>query len=91
MYDETLKNKTAEEIYDQIINELRKYSKLSTLRGYGKGDIIGGSPKFKNQASLDDFYKSALQNGLEYHNGQQKRGCIPEGLIEGIRALSCLR
>ena len=87
LYDETLKNKSAEEIYDQIVNDLRKYSKLATLRGYGKGDIIGGTPKFKDQVSLDDFYKSALQSGLEYQT-QYGRGYIPEGLIEEIRALA---
>jgi len=34
---------SAEEIYDRIVLDLKKYSKLNTLRGYGKGDIIGGN------------------------------------------------
>ena len=36
---------------------------------------------------MDDFYKSALQNGLEYHN-ETGRGYIPAGLVEEIRALA---
>ena len=90
LFDEDLKNMSAEEIYDKIISDLRKYSKLQTLRGWGKGDIIDDAAKnFKNdsQTSLDDFYKSALQNGLEYHL-ETKRGLIPAGLIEEIRALA---
>lgn len=90
LYDEDLKNMSAEEIYDKIIGDLKKYSKLQTLRGWGKGDIISEQPKtFSNkpQTSLDDFYKSALQNGLEYHM-ENKRGLVPAGLIEEIRALA---
>ena len=66
------------------------FPELQTLRGCGKGDIIDDEAKnFKNnsQTSLDDFYKSALQNGLEYHL-ETKRGLIPAGLIEEIRALA---
>lgn len=90
LYDETLKNQSAEEIYDRIINDFKKFAKLETLRGYRKGDIISEEPKhFKNhnQTSLDEFYKSALQNGLEYHS-EGGRGFIPAGLIEEIRALA---
>ena len=90
LYDETLKNMSAEEIYDRIVNDLRKFSKCQTLRGYGKGDIISSAPKgFKTgeQVSLDDFYRSALQNGLEYHT-ENSRGFVPAGLIEEIRALA---
>lgn len=90
LYDEELKNMSAEEIYDKIIGDLKKYAKLQTLRGWGKGDIISEPPKtFSNkpQTSLDDFYKSALQNGLEYHI-ENKRGLVPAGLIEEIRALA---
>jgi len=92
LYDEKLKNISAEELYDRMVKDLRKYAKLETFRGYGKGDIIGASDPAagfrKNGAtSLDDFYKSALQNGLEYHS-QTGRGYIPAGLIEEIRALA---
>ncbi len=92
LYDENLKNISAETLYDQMVRDLKKYSRLETLRGYGRGDIIGGSKGssgFRNfgATSLDDFYKSALQNGLEYHN-QTGRGYIPAGLIQEIRALA---
>lgn len=90
LYDEALKNISAENLYDRMVRDLKKLSKLDTFRGYGKGDILSGHKGgFTNSsaASLDDFYKSALQNGLEYHT-QTGRGYIPAGLIEEIRALS---
>lgn len=89
MYDETLKNKSAEEIYDALTDNIRKNSKLETFRGYGKGDVIddGWTADMSSPTSLDDFCKSALRNGLEYHNSTG-RGFIPAGLIEEIKALS---
>jgi len=89
LYDESLKNNSAEEIYDIIINNIRKYSKLETMRGYGKGDILdkGYSESKINSTSLDDFCKNALRSGLEYHQSTG-RGFIPAGLIEEIKALS---
>lgn len=89
LFDETLKNQSAEEIYDRLIDNIRKNSKLSTFRGYGKGDIIdkGWTPDMGNGTSLDDFCKSALRSGLEYHTSNS-RGYIPAGLIEEIKALS---
>lgn len=91
LYDETLSNISAENLYDRILHDLRKFSKLNTFRGYGKGDIMtdGSYSPFKNKGatSLDEFYRNALQNGLEYQQ-QTKRGYIPAGLIEEIRALA---
>lgn len=89
LYDETLKNLSAEEIYDRLVENIRKNSKLGTFRGYGKGDIIddGWLPDANGSTSLDDFCKSALRSGLEYHNSKS-RGFIPYGLIEEIKALS---
>lgn len=89
MYDETLKNQSAEEIYDILTDNIRKNSKLNTFRGYGKGDIIdkGWTPDINMPTSLDDFCKNALRNGLEYHTSTG-RGFIPAGLIEEIKALS---
>lgn len=90
LYDESLKNVSAEEIYDKLVADLKKYSKLQTLRGWNKGDIITESTATfgnKPKTAPDEFYKSALQNGLEYHN-ENKRGTIPAGLIEEIRALA---
>ncbi len=90
LYDESLKNISAENLYDRIIRDLRRFSREDTFRGYGKGDMIGGQRKGAvdgGAASLDDFYRNALQNGLEYHQ-QSGRGFIPAGLIEEIRALA---
>lgn len=88
LYDENIRNVSAEELYDKIIHDIRKYRKLNTLRGYGKGDIIaGGIGSHGNTVSLDDFYKNALRDGLEFHI-QNGRGYLPAGLIQEIRALS---
>jgi len=89
LYDETLKNYSAEEIYDELIKNIRQSSKLETFRGYGKGDIIadGYMGKLNAPTTLDEFCKNALRSGLEYHQSNM-RGFIPEGLIEEIRALS---
>lgn len=88
LYDEELKGLSAESIYDLLLSNIKKYSKLSTFRGFGKGDIIGSSnTKNANSVSLDDFCKSALQQGLEFHQSTS-RGFIPAELIEEIRALS---
>ncbi|MCI8670186.1 MAG: hypothetical protein HFI34_11830 [Lachnospiraceae bacterium] len=91
LYDESLKGMSAESIYDRIQTDLKKYSKRSTFRGYGKGDVIeNGSSVFGNShtgTSLDDFCKNALMQGLEYHTSSD-RGFIPAGLIEEIRALA---
>ncbi len=89
LYDESLKGFSAEEIYDILIKNLRKNSKLETFRGYGKGDILdeGYAESRLKPTTLDDFCRNALRSGLEYHvsNG---RGFIPAGLIEEIKALS---
>ena len=90
LYDEQFKGCSAEEIYDRIVSDLKKYSKMAGFKGAGAGDIIGGNVTFGKKdgaASLDDFYKSALQNGLEYHKNNG-RGLIPAGLEEEIRALA---
>ncbi len=88
LYDENLCNLSAESVYDEILRNLRKYSKLETLRGYGKGDIMGSSlGKAGAAVSLDEFCKNALQQGLTFHEAQG-RGLVPAGLIEEIRALS---
>ena len=72
-----------------LIENIRKNSKLQTFRGYGKSDIIdnGWNPAKDGATTLDDFCKSALRSGLEYHT-TTSRGYIPAGLIEEIKALS---
>lgn len=82
------KGLSAESIYDTLLSDMKKYAKLNTFRGFHKGDIIGDSGKrISSGITLDDFCRSALQQGLEYHIGTG-RGLIPAGLVEEIRALS---
>lgn len=88
LYDPTLKDLSAESIYDLLMTDMKKYAKLNTLRGYHKGDIINTSfNSLKDGVTLDDFCRSAMQQGLEYHVSSG-RGLIPAGLMEEIRALS---
>lgn len=91
LYDEAYKDWSAESIYEELIKEIRKNQKLNTLRGYGKGDIIshdvGKKCSTYSGMTLDEFCKSALAQGLEYHISSG-RGYVPAGLIEEIRALS---
>lgn len=73
LYDESLKGKSAEEIYDMMISDMRKYKKLATFRGYGKGDVMrGGGRSMVNGVSLDEFYRNALAQGLEYHTSEMR-------------------
>lgn len=88
LYDPELKGFSAETIYDMLLTDMKKYAKLGTFRGFHKGDIIGESDKrISNGVTLDEFCKSAMQQGLDYHLSTG-RGFIPAGLIEEIRALS---
>ena len=93
LYDPELTGQSAEEIYDRIVKDIRKYKKLNTLRGYGLGDVIvdemdgSGLIDRKGSMTVDDFCRNALRQGLEYHI-ERGRGYIPAGLVEEIRALS---
>lgn len=92
LYDETLKNCSAEAVYDRIFGDMRKYAGNNTLRGYGKGDVIfDGSVSVGKKhpgTSLDEFCRNALAQGLEYCREHPRRGVIPAGLEEEIRALA---
>jgi len=88
LYDAALKDDSAEEIYDRILTDIRKYKKLDTFRGFHKGDILGSSKNTcKTGISLDEFCRNALSQGLEYHVSTG-RGYVPAGLVQEIRALS---
>ena len=91
LYDENLHGMSAEGIYDLIVKEMRKFKKHATFRGFSQGDIFGGyGPHFEGIGkgiSLDDFFKNALKEGLDYHT-IKGRGYLPAGLIEEIRALT---
>jgi predicted metal-dependent peptidase len=89
LYDPALKGMSAEEVYDRIATDLRRYRKLATLRGVGLGDVLGHplphSGEAARAAGLDDIYRRALSTGLAYHD--PARGTLPAGLVEEIRAL----
>lgn len=91
LYDPELENLSAETIYDMLMENLRKSRKLSTFRGYGKGDMM--EPQSDRTASnadyttFDEICREALLQGLEYHQ-KQGRGLVPAGMVEEIRALA---
>ncbi|GAA5210353.1 vWA domain-containing protein [Streptomyces thinghirensis] len=88
LHDPELAGLSAEEVYDRIAGDLRRMRRLSTLRGKGTGDILGGplgSPR--DYVDLDGFYRRGLAQGLDLHQ-RQERGFLPGGLVEEIRALS---
>ena len=91
LYDETLTGLSAESIYDIIVKEIRKYRKLDTFRGFGKGDIFAGSGYRKadgtSGVSLDEFFRNALKEGLDFHDSST-RGYLPAGLVAEIQAMA---
>jgi predicted metal-dependent peptidase len=89
LHDLELTGLSAESVYDRIVTDMRRYRKLATLRGAGLGEVMGPSgPRSGHHGhDLEDFYRRALAQGLEYHLAEN-RGYLPAGLIEEIRALS---
>ena len=89
LYDPDLKGESAESIYDRIVSDLRRYRKLSTLRGVELGDILSepGWWASSEGTDLDEFYRGCISQGLMMHQNQG-RGYISAGLIEEIRALN---
>ena len=82
LYDAQFHGLSAEAVYDRILLEARRYEKLRS------GDILYGEGGFDTaNGALDDFYRRALQRGLQYHESSN-RGFLPAGLIEEIHALS---
>jgi hypothetical protein len=91
LYDAELAKESAESAYQRIVTDLRRYRRLATMRGVGVSDVLerGQAPWWERGAGvdLDAFYRSALAQGLTYHEGTG-RGYLPAGLIEEIRALA---
>ena len=90
LHDPELKGLSAESIYDRIVNDMRTYRRLATLRGIGLGDMLHrGRPDWWAMGeglTLDEFYRRCLSQGLVYHY-DEGRGLLPAGLVEEIRAL----
>ena len=88
LYDETLKNLSVEEVYRQVSGDIRRYRKLATLRGIGLGDMLEKVSTSAPVTDLDTFCREAMLQGLMQHQGRQRRGILPAGLIEAIYALA---
>ena len=91
LYDRALRGMSAEEVYDRIAVNWRRYRKIATLRGIGLGDVLPGRLPNAGQpldgVDLDEFYRRSLTDGIGYHVAQG-RGLLPAGLVEEIRALA---
>lgn len=91
LHDASLRGSSVEEVYDRIAGDLRRLRKLATLRGVGAVDVLPGrlpsSAAGLAGVDLDEYYRRALADGLEYHRAAN-RGLLPSGLVEEIRALS---
>ncbi|MET9470020.1 hypothetical protein ABZY44_35560 [Streptomyces sp. NPDC006544] len=90
LYDPELKDLSAEEVYDRITGDLRRMRRLATLRGKGRGDILGEPlphPGSGPYTDLDEFYRRGLVQGFDLHE-HGERGLLPAGLVEEIRALA---
>lgn len=88
LHDPELAGLSAEEVYDRIAGDLRRIRRLSTPRGKGVGDVLGGPLRPpRDHVDLDGFYRRGLTQGLDLHQ-QQERGFLPAGLVEEIRVLS---
>lgn len=84
---------SAEAIYDRIVKDLRlmrRMAKARTMRGVGKGDILGERPPgwwLGPGCDLDSFYRRALAEGLDLHLRSGRRGLMPGDFVEEVRAL----
>ncbi len=88
LHDSRFANRSSEEIYDELAQDIRRARKLATLRGgAGECDMFGedaGSPFTDAEA----YCRRALAQGMERCLYGNYRGTLPAGLIEEIRSLS---
>lgn len=84
LFDGQFRGMSAKAIYDIIRENLRQYRRECA------GDILYGDGAWWDTldgAGTDEFYRSALQQGLAYHQAKG-RGLLPAGLVEEIYAVS---
>lgn len=83
LYDPAFHGQSAESLYELLAVNIRHY-----ING-DPGDLIydGARVGSWSPEELDRFYRSAMQQGLEYHQNQN-RGYLPAALIEEIYAMS---
>lgn len=94
LYDAELKGRSAEDIYDELVKNIRwqrRLAKMQTPRGGRLPDIIKDKPvswwSKGEGVSLDEYYRSCLMQGLDYEQ-QSGRGLVPAGLVEEIKAIN---
>ncbi|MEU9384968.1 hypothetical protein AB0D38_30165, partial [Streptomyces sp. NPDC048279] len=86
LHDPELKDLSAEEVYDRIAVDLRRMRRLATLRGKGRGDVLGaplGPPG--GAVDHDEGYRRGPGQGVDQHPPQE-RGGRPRGRVEEKRA-----
>ncbi len=90
LHDPALAGLSAEEVYDRIATDVRRLRRLATLRGKGRGDLLGEplphATAPARYVDLDAFYRRGLLQGFDLHD--RGRGTLPAGLVEEIRALA---
>ncbi|MFG1990705.1 hypothetical protein ACGFJ7_12095 [Actinoplanes sp. NPDC048988] len=86
LYDPQFAGLSAEDVYDRIAGDLRRVRKLATLRGAGRGDILGDPGRRPRAVDLDEYCRRALLSGYAYHLSSG-RGVLPAGLMAEIRVL----
>lgn len=84
MFDPDLHGLSADEIYLKLASDIRIQKKLRTLRG-NKCDILD-EERNKFYCDADEFCRSALQQGLDLHE-LQNRGTLPGGMEEDIKVV----
>lgn len=84
LYDQQFQGMAAEAVYDLIFEYPRQYWKLDPK------DLIYGDDSWWNSlegAELDEFYRSAIRRGLDFHQNTG-RGLLPADFVEEIYAVS---
>lgn len=84
LFNVQFRGMAVEAVYDLLYEDIRTYRKLNP------GDVIYGDPEWWDSldgSEQDAFFRSALQQGLSYHQ-ERGRGYVPAGLIEEIHAIS---
>lgn len=81
LHDPQLAGHSAEEVYDRIAREARRYRKLATLRGRAGGDVLGDAlPRVGDPivgVDLDGLLRRSLLAGLDCTSPGNAAPCRP--------------
>ena len=84
LHDPAFRGMSVEGVYDQVCQDIHFYA------GRDPKDLLYGDEAWWDTmegGEVDEYYRSAIYQGLEYHT-RQGRGFLPAGLVEEIRAVS---